>query len=90
MSAGPGEGDQVTADAAAEVDEGLGAGGPHPGRAVLGDRQPGGLLEPVGGEVHPAGEVAELRLRPAAQLHLGEGRGDLLRGSPYDAARTAP
>ena len=52
----------------------------HPARAVGGDGQPGGLLEALVGEVHPGREVTELRDRPPAQLDLGEGRGDLLRG----------
>ena len=50
------EGDQVAADAAAEVDHGRGAERLEPGRAVRGHREPGGLLEPVGGEVHDRGQ----------------------------------
>ena len=88
---GPGEGDQVAADAAAEVDQRSrrSAARARAARCVA-TRQPGGLLEPVGGEVHPVGEVAELRLGPPAQLDLGQGGGHVLRRSPYDAARPAP
>ena len=74
--AGGGERDQVAADAAAEVDDRTGVEGSHPRRAVRRDGQPGGLLEPLGGEVHPCGQVAELRDRRPAQRGLGEGDGD--------------
>jgi hypothetical protein len=46
---------------------------------VLGDPQPGGLLEPVGGEVHPVRELAELLAGADPQGRLGQCCGDVLR-----------
>ena len=71
---GAGEGQQVAPDAAPQVDDAGGSGGREAGRAVLGDAEPGRLLERVGGEEHARRQVAELRDRPGAQLHLGRGR----------------
>ena len=71
---GAGEGDQVAADAAAEVDrrvdgvERRAAG--RPGASAT--REPGGLLEPVGGEVHPARRASpNFATGPRAQLRPG-------------------
>ena len=69
---GPGERDQVAADPAAQVDHGRGAEGLQPGGAMGGDREAGGLLQPLGREVHRGGQVTELRDRLAAQLRLGQ------------------
>ena len=73
---GPGRGDQVAPDPAAEVDqrvraERLVAAGP-----VGGDRQPGGLLERLRREVEAVGELAELGPRPLPELDLGQRDGD--------------
>ena len=46
--------------------------------AVLGDRAGRGLLQGLGGEVHPGGVVAELGRRLAAQLQLRQRRGHQL------------
>ena len=63
---------RVRTDAAPEVVDGRQArGGEAPG--VPGrDLEPAGLLQPVGGEEHPVGELAELRSGPGAQSQLGE------------------
>ena len=72
--AGAGEGDQVAADAAAEVDHARGLGRGEPGGSVLGDPQPGGLLEGVRGEEHEGCQIPELRHRARPQLHLRQCR----------------
>ena len=72
--AGPGEGQQVPADAAPQVDDAGRSGGREARGAVLGHPEPGRLLEGVGGEEHERGEVPELRDRPRAELHLRGGR----------------
>ena len=75
---GPRQRHQVAADAAAEVEHRRGGGERDPRRAVRGDPGPGGLLEAVGGEVHPRRVVAELGHRPRPQVDLGQRRGGVL------------
>jgi len=47
---------------------------------VLGDPQPGGLLQALRGEVHPLGEVPELVPGAGPQPDLRQGRGGMLGG----------
>ena len=61
----------------------------QPRGPVGGDRQPGGLLEAFGREVHPLREVAELLRRPLPQLHLGDRGGDALRAGSAPRGRPA-
>ena len=69
---GPRERDQVAADAAAEVEHRRRRRPPRAGRrGARRPGQPGGLLEAVGGEVHPGGVVAELRHRRGAAARPG-------------------
>ncbi len=77
----PGEGEQVAADPAAEVDHRRGAERLEPSRPVGGDGEPGGLLEPVRREVHRRGQVAELLDGPGRAARPGS--------APRPAARTA-
>ncbi len=88
--AGAGERDEVATDPAAEVHQGRDVRGARPGRPVGGDRQPGGLLEPLGREVHPPRQLAELRLGAAPQLHLGHRGGDVLRARRTPQRRLGP
>ena len=77
--AGAGEGDEVAADAAPEVDDAApGDGRGQPRGPVGGDPLPGGLLQRVGGEEEVRCGLAELGDRPHPQLDLGGGRGRLL------------
>ena len=88
---GPRERHQVAADAAAQVDHGLASRRPSAApRGASATGEPGRLLEPVGGEVHPGREVAELGLGPPPQLDLGQRRRDLLGGRAYAGGRSAP
>ncbi len=68
--------DEIAADAAAEVDHCLGAGGGEPRRPVRGDALAGRLLQRVVGEVHPRCVIAELRDGLAAQVILRHGGRD--------------
>jgi hypothetical protein len=78
--AGPGGRDHVAPDAASQVDHRLRAERGVAARAMRGDREAGGLLQRVGGEVEAVREVAVLAVRLAAELHLRErGRGPLGR-----------
>ena len=52
------------------------AGGAEALRVLGRHLQAGRLLEPVGGEHHAAGELAELADRPRAQPGLRQRRGD--------------
>ncbi len=79
------EGAGVRADPATEIvhrpDTGLDEPSCVPGRQLRSGR----LLQPVGGEEHPGGLLAELGARPGPQLGLVQGGGDQLRivtGSP--------
>ena len=58
--------DQVTADAATQIDDGLQSSGLHPGCSMATHAEAGGLLQGVVGEVHPRGEVSKLPLRLGA------------------------
>ena len=85
--AGAGEGEQVAADAAPQVDDAGRPGGGEARGTVLGHAEAGRLLQRVGREEHQRGEVAELRDRPRAELHLGRwpprpGRGPARSGGP--------
>ena len=77
---GPGEGDQVAADAAAEVDHAAdGRGRREPARpGASATAALGGLLEAVGGEVHPGGVGRRTSRRPGARSvdlgHRGRAR----------------
>ena len=62
-------------------------------RGACATRRPGGLLEAVGGEVHPRGVVAELRHGPRPQVDLGQRRGRVLGATSCRGAarsRSAP
>ena len=66
--------DRVGPDPAAEVVHGGQARGGEAARVPGGDLDPAGLLQPVSGEEHPGGELAELVGGPGAQPLLGEQR----------------
>ena len=70
----------VGADPAPEVVHGGEARRRVAPRVGGGDLEPAGLLQPVGREEHPLGELPELLLRPPLETLLGEHRGGLLRG----------
>ena len=68
----PGQGDGVATDPAAQVRHLRHAGGRVAGGVMGRDRQPGGLLQTVGGEEHLLGEGPELGGCPGAQALLGQ------------------
>ena len=77
-----GQGHCVGADAAAEVEHVPHPRSPEALGVLRSHLQAGRLLEPVGGEDHPAGEVAELADGPGAQPRLGQRRGDQVGVEP--------
>ncbi len=73
LDPGPGQGQDVAADAAAEVGQPLHPESGEPFGPPLGDLAPGGLLHAVGREVHEVGVGAELGPGPLPQPGLPEG-----------------
>ena len=69
-----GEGEQVAADAAAQVGDRGEAERGEPRGAVRGDHGPGGLLEPVGGPEQPVARRRRTWRGPAAAAAPGSGR----------------
>ena len=84
-----GERDQVAADPAAEVDHRRRRRTPRSRAArCVGDRQPGGLLEAVGGEVHPGRVGRRTSPRPArrSSTWVSAAADVRRRRAPYAAA----
>ena len=85
----PCQGNGVAPDPTTQVRDLRHARGRVTGRMVGRDRQPGGLLQAVGGEEHLLGEGSELRCGPLAQAllrqrsrHQGRGVALLAQGAP--------
>jgi hypothetical protein len=75
-----GEGEAVTADAAAEVGDAGDARAAQPDGMHGGDAEARGLLETGAGEQHPVGELAELRPGANPQVRLPDDGRDEVGG----------